>query len=160
MPRLMIIAGLLLLACGPLRVAPAKPDAAWDSRCEECHGDADKFAGKYLWAIGGQLQGRHHVRDLRLFMSNHYIPGHMLDIMQNMLMKYANTPQRFADECGRCHGKVEDFVEKSVAFKWGKVRGLKSGTAVSEFLPDHEGLKAEDAEFFASLLERFVDQEQ
>lgn len=156
MPRLMIIAVILLLACDPSGAAPVDARTAWGSRCEECHGEADKFAGKYLWAIDGQLQGRHHVSDLRLFMSNHYIPDHLLDIMQDMLKEGANTTQRFTDECSSCHGDVKDFVRKSVAFKWGKVRGLESGSAVSDFLPGHEGLQEEDAEFFARMLERFA----
>ncbi len=160
MLRQMIIAGILLLASSPGGASPVDARAAWNSRCEECHGDADEFAHKYLWAIAGKLQGRHHVHDLRLFMSNHYIPEHMLDIMQAMLKEGANTPQRFADECAGCHGEVEAFVRKSVAVLWGKVRGVESGIAVSEFLSTHQGLQAEDAEFFARLLERFAEQLQ
>ncbi len=160
MLRPLIIIGILLLAAKPAPAAPVKASAAWESRCEECHGEADKFAHKYLWAIDGQLQGRHHVYDLRLFLGNHYLPEHLIDKLSAMLMKHANTPQRFTDECSDCHGKVEDFVKKSVAFKWRKVRGLKTGTAVSEFLPGHEGLQEEDADFFTHLLERFVKQEQ
>lgn len=160
MLRHTIIAAILLLTCGTVSADPVKASAAWNSRCEECHGEADKFAHKYLWAIDGKLQGRHHVHDLRLFLGHHFLPDHLIDKLSAMLMKHANTPQRFADECSGCHGKVEDFVKKSVAFKWGKVRGLKSGTAVGEFLPGHEGLKKEDAEFFASLLERFTEPTQ
>jgi len=156
----MIIAGILLLVANPAPADPVKASAAWNSRCEECHGEADKFAHKYLWAIDGKLQGRHHVYDLRLFLGNHFLPDHLIDKLSAMLMKYANTPQRFTDECSGCHGKVEDFASKSVAFKWGKVRGVKSGTAVSEFLPGHEGLNAEDADFFARLLERFTAPQQ
>ena len=157
MRRLMIIAAILLPAWGTTGAAPVDARAAWNSRCEECHGEADKFSRKYLWAIGGRLQGRHHVLDLRLFMSNHYIPDHMLDMMQAMLMEDANTPQRFADECSSCHGEVEDFVGKSVAVLWGKVRGIESGIAVSEFLATHQGLQEEDVEFFTHLLERFAE---
>ena len=66
--------------------------AEWDSRCEECHGEADEFARKFLWAIDGQLQGQHHIDDLRLYMRNHYIPKHLIDEIYNMLLAQANFP--------------------------------------------------------------------
>lgn len=158
MRRQLTIIGILLLACGPSAAAPVKADAAWDTRCEECHGAADAFARKYLWAIDGKLQGRHHVHDLPLFLSKHYVPDHLLEKMQTLLMKSASTPQRFADECSSCHGAVEVFVGESIVVQWRKVRGRESGIAVSEFLPTHQDLQADDADFFTRLLERFAKQ--
>jgi len=158
MRRQLTIIGILLLACGPSTAAPVEAGAAWNTRCEECHGKADEFARKYLWAIGGRLQGRHHVLDLPLFLGNHYVPDHLLEKMQRMLMKVANTPQRFADDCSRCHGEVDAFVRQSIVIQWNKVRGTESGIAVSEFLPSHQGLQADDADFFTRLLERFAEQ--
>ena len=129
----------------------------WDNRCEECHGAADEFSRKYLWAIGEKLQGRHHVQDLQLFLSNHYAPDHLLDTLQSLLMQHANNTQRFEQECAGCHGAAEAFVRKSVAVKWRKLRGLESGIAVEDFLPTHQNLEAEDVEFFTLMLTRVAN---
>ena len=149
----------LALCLGALATPAGAADAAaaWDSRCEQCHGAADEFAGKYLWTIGGQLQGRHHVTDLRRFIGNHYTPDHLVDTIQALLARHANTAARFAPECGGCHGSVESFARESIEFRWRKVRGVKSGMALDEYLPTHQDLQTGDAEFFARLLARFVD---
>jgi len=151
-----ILAACWLLS-SPLGAEAQNALAAWDNRCEECHGPADEFAGKYLWAIGDQLQGRHHVSDLRRFMGNHYVPGHLLDGLQSLLMQHASTTRRFEQLCGACHGDVQAFVHKSVAVKWGKLRGLESSVAVEEFLTTHQNLPAEDADFFTRMLTRVAD---
>lgn len=155
-PILKLIA--LWLIATPLVQGAADPAASWNSRCDQCHGELDEFAGKYLWAINGQLQGRHHVEDLRRFMGNHYAPDHLIDDLQVLLAKHANTAARFEPECGNCHGRVEDFASASIEFRWRKVRGVKSGMALDEYLPTHQDLSAEDAEFFTRLLSRFVEQ--
>ena len=91
-----LIVGILLTLFAPFGADARDAYASWDNRCEECHGDADEFARKYLWVVGDQLQGRHHVDDLRLFMRNHYIPAHEIDKMHAMLRKQANDLGRFA----------------------------------------------------------------
>jgi hypothetical protein len=132
--------------------------ASWDNRCEECHGDADAFAHKYLWVVGDQLQGRHHVDDLRLFMHNHFIPDHEIDKMREMLWAQANKMSRFADECGSCHKGVEEFVRTSIS-SWGdEPSGVESGIPVSRFLQTHQNLDAEDAKFFTRLINRVLSQ--
>lgn len=128
--------------------------AAWDNRCEECHGDPDKFAAKYLWIIEGQLQGRHHVEDLRLFLGNHYLPDHLIDTLHAMLSKHASTLARFTDECSECHGTPESFVRKSIVTQGREMIGVMSSTAVSEYLETHRDLSEADAEFFTLLLKR------
>ena len=55
---------VILLALIPIESGARDALAIWDSRCEECHGDPAEFAGKYLWDIGGQLQGQHHIDNL------------------------------------------------------------------------------------------------
>ena len=150
----------LWLGILPCSSGAVDPETVWQSRCDQCHGDAAEFAGKYLWQIGGQLQGRHHVADLRKFLGNHYAPEHLLDMLEDMLARHANSATRFAQECGSCHGDVEAFANDSIEFRWRKVRGVKSGEALEDYLPAHQGLSAEDADFFARLLDRFVRQRE
>ena len=150
----------LWLGAVPCASAALDPADVWDSRCDQCHGKASEFAGKYLWEIGGQLQGRHHVADLRKFLGNHYAPDHLIELLQEMLARHANTAARFAQECGACHGEVDAFARDSIEFRWRKVRGVKSGEALEDYLPAHQGLSAEDADFFARLLDRFVRQRE
>jgi hypothetical protein len=132
--------------------------AEWDNRCEECHGEADDFARKFLWAIDGQLQGQHHIDDLRLFMRNHYLPKHKIDEFYDMLLAQANNPVRFKDECGSCHGSAEEFIRKSIVVKIGNLTGLESGISVREFLQTHRDLLQADVEFFTRLLTRMLNQ--
>lgn len=128
--------------------------AEWDNRCEECHGEADEFARKFLWAVDGQLQGQHHIDNLRLFMRNHYIPKHAIDAIHDMLLEKANNPARFKTECSSCHGSAEEFVRGSVVIKAGELTGLESGTSVRQFLQTHQGLQQIDVEFYTRLLAR------
>ncbi|HKJ52946.1 MAG TPA: hypothetical protein VKB27_15695 [Gammaproteobacteria bacterium] len=154
MPRNMIIIAVLLLVCNPSGANPVDARTAWDSRCEECHGDAEKFAAKYLWIIDGKLQGRHHVEDLRLFLGNHYLPDHLIEPLHEMLLKHASTLARFTDECSECHGTPESFVRKSIVSQNRELIGVMTSTAVDEYLKTHRELSAADAEFFTRLLKR------
>jgi len=131
--------------------------AEWDNRCEECHGEADEFARKFLWAIDDQLQGQHHINDLRLFMRNHYIPKHKIDEIYNMLLARANSPARFKTECSSCHSSAEAFIRESIVVKAGELKGLESGISVREFLATHRGLQQTDVEFFTRLLTRVLN---
>jgi len=128
--------------------------AEWDNRCEECHGEADEFARKFLWAVDGQLQGQHHIDNLRLFMRNHYVPKHTIDAIYDMLLAKANNPARFKTECSSCHGSAEKFVRRSVVIKAGELTGLESGVSVREFLQTHQGLQQVDVEFYTRMLTR------
>ena len=128
--------------------------AEWDNRCEECHGEADEFARKFLWAVDGQLQGQHHVDNLRLFMRNHYLPKHKIDAFYDMLLALANDPTRYESECSGCHSSAEEFVRKSIVIKTGELAGLESGISVRKFLQTHQGLQQADVEFYTRLLTR------
>ena len=132
--------------------------ATWDDRCEECHGDADEFARKYMWLIDGQLQGRHHIDDLHLFLAKHYIPAYRIDAVSEMLQANANTLVRFGDECGSCHGSPQEFVHKSIASRISGLAGVESGLPVEEFLPTHQGMSEADAEFYTRLIIRVSEQ--
>ena len=115
--------------------------AEWDNRCEECHGEADEFARKFLWAIDGQLQGQHHIDDLRLFMRNHYIPKHLIDEIYNMLLAQANSPARFKSECSSCHNSAEEFIRRVIFIKAGKLTGVESRIPVREFLHPRDAVR-------------------
>ena len=157
MPRKMIIIAILLLVCNPSAANPVDARTAWGSRCEECHGDPDKFAAKYLWIIDGQLQGRHHVEDLRLFLGNHYLPDHLIEPLHEMLSEHASTLARFDDECSECHGTPESFVRKSIVTQGREMIGVMSSTAVGKYLVKHRELGKDDAEFFTRLLRRVAN---
>lgn len=147
---------VLLLALIPVEAGARDALAIWDSRCEECHGDPTEFAGKYLWDIGGQLQGQHHIDNLDLFMGNHYIPDHEIEIINNMLLSMANSPVRFESECGDCHGDAREFVEKSIWVRGNGITGMKTGVDVDEFLPTHQDLQPEDIVFYRKLFARIA----
>lgn len=147
---------ILLLALIPLEVSSRDALAIWDSRCEECHGDPARFAGKYLWDIGGQLQGQHHVDNLDLFMRNHYTPDHEIETINSMLLARANSPVRFKTECGGCHGDAKEFVEKSIWVRGSGITGMESGMDISEFLPTHQELQPEDVAFYQKLFARIA----
>jgi len=147
---------ILLLALVPLEAGSRDALVIWDSRCEECHGDPAEFAGKYLWNIEGQLQGRHHVDNLSLFMRNHYIPDHEIDTIRIMLLSQANSPERFKSECGDCHGDAKEFVENSLWVRGSGITGLESGMEVSEFLPTHQELQPKDVIFYRKLFARIA----
>lgn len=147
---------ILLLVLNPVKSSAREAKAIWDSRCEECHGDNVKFAGKYLWNIDGKLQGQHHIDNLSLFMRQHYIPDHEIETIRDMLLAKANSSVRFITECGECHGEVAEFVEKSIWVRGNDVTGMETGGDISQFLPTHQGLQADDVRFYRKLFARIV----
>jgi hypothetical protein len=157
--RCTVLSLVLALLVSASSVASARDAyASWDNRCEECHGDADSFARKYLWVVEGQLQGRHHVDDFHLFMRKHYTPAHEVDKMTAMLKAQANNMARFVTECGSCHGSAPDFVRASIS-TWGDgLTGVETGIPIAEFLPTHQALDEDSAAFFDRLLERVISQ--
>jgi hypothetical protein len=156
MPISRVCIAILLLALIPIAASSRDAPAIWDSRCEECHGDSVIFAGKYLWDIEGQLQGRHHIDNLKLFMGNHYIPDHEIDAIRNMLLDQANSSVRFNAECTSCHGGAREFVEKSIWVGGSRVTGLETGREVDDFLPTHQELQPEDVDFYKKLFARIA----
>ncbi len=151
-----LVALLLLALAGDATAMDIR--AAWDNRCEECHGEVDTFSGKYLWAVEGQLQGRHHVDNIRLFLSRHYTPQHELAATYDLLLSEANDPVRFVDECGECHGAAEQFVRQSIIGKNDDMKGVASGQVVRKYLESHQGLQPDDVDFYIRLFLRVKDQ--
>ena len=156
MPISRVSIAILMLALIPIEAGSRDALAIWDSRCEECHGDPAVFAGKYLWDIDGQLQGQHHIDNLNLFMGNHYIPDHEIDVIRIMLLSQANSPVRFKTECSGCHGDVKDFIEKSLWVRKGGITGMESGMDLIDFLPTHQELQLEDVTFYRKLFGRIA----
>jgi hypothetical protein len=146
--------GILLMLCVQSGAGAREIRAEWDNRCEECHGEADEFARKFLWAVDGQLQGQHHIDNLRLFMRNHYLPKHKIEAFYDMLLAQANDPARFKSECSACHNSAGEFVRRSIVIKAGELTGVESGISVREYLQTHRGLQQVDVEFYTRLLTR------
>lgn len=126
----------------------------WDSRCAECHGHSAEFARSFLRVTDGELQGRHHVADLRRFLGYHYTPAYRLEALYQMLAAQAVTPPRYAGQCARCHASAAIFVRKSLQLRDEVLVSRKTGIPVSEFMQNHRSLDAEAIEFFVQLLER------
>ncbi len=147
---------VLMVALGFSAAVLAARDgpAIWDSRCEECHGDPAAFSVKYMWNLDGKLEGQHHTDDMHLFLENHYIPKHEIEAIRQMLLAQANSPRRFVDECGECHGKVEDFVEATFWVGKKSITSSNSGLDVAEFLQTHRDLTEEDITFYQKLFFR------
>ena len=151
-----LIAALLPLLLALGHADARSPEAAWDNLCEQCHGDVDEFAAKYLWYIDDRLEGRHHVDDLHLFLRSHYLPGHEQDGLRDLLSSLANTEARYAERCGECHGPVRDFVDKSIWVRKKGMSALGAGVEVEEFLATHRDIPAEDIDYYLRLFARMA----
>ena len=126
----------------------------WDDRCAACHGHAGDFARKFLSVYNGELQGPHHVHNLRQFLHNHYLSGNEVDAVYIMLLAQTNHSARFKAECAGCHDTATRFVRKSLGLRDGVLYSSDSGRPVRDFLVHHRGLEPDDAEFFTDLLTR------
>ena len=74
------------------------------------------------------------------------------------ILQAADAPQRYQDECSRCHGELAEFVSYSLEFRDGSLTGLGSEKPVAEFLKNHRGLKHDDIEYYVDLLKRVADE--
>lgn len=149
--RFGILAFCFLIA---LPVDARPPEKSWDNLCEECHGDYAAFSGKYMWVIKGRLEGQHHKADLPLFLQNHYIPDHEIEAVSDLLAVHANSPLRFDNECGSCHGELDVFMEKSIWVRGESMTAMGVGMEVEEFLKSHQELAEKDVEFYMKLFTR------
>lgn len=126
----------------------------WDNSCAECHGHSGGFSRKFLKVSNGELQGIHHVNNLRLFLHNHYLMVSEVDGIYEMLLAQASTSARFKNECSRCHGNTAQFVRNSMVFQEEELMSLKFGYPVRRFIEHHQRLKSNDIEFFMNLFTR------
>lgn len=130
----------------------------WEDRCADCHGHAGDFARNFLGVSNGELQGRHHVHDLRRFLHNHYLAGHEVDAVYAMLFAQANNQARFRDECSSCHENAASFVRNSLLLRGGVLYGRASGQPVRDFLEHHRKLAPDDVDFFTNVLMRVANE--
>jgi len=128
----------------------------WHDRCAACHGHSSDFARKSLGVSGGELQGRHHVNDLRRFLHTHYLAGHEVDAVYTMLLAQANTQPRFKNECSSCHDTAAAFVRDSLELRDGVLFSRNTRRPVRRFLEHHRELNQDDVEFFIDALTRVV----
>lgn len=126
----------------------------WHNHCYDCHGHAGDFARAFLSVSDGELQGRHHVDGLRMFLSHHYLVESEVGPVYEMLLAQANTPPRFQDECSLCHHTAAEFVRNSLDLRDGTLYSRKDGTPTRHFLEGHRKLNSEDVEFFIEQLTR------
>lgn len=130
----------------------------WDNRCADCHGHSGDFSRKFLSVSNGELQGAHHVHDLRRFLGNHYLAGNEVDEVYNMLLAQANTRPRFKDECSSCHDTASKFVRNELEFCDDVLVSRASDTPVHDFLASHRGLEPKDVDFFLGVLNRVANE--
>lgn len=155
--RVKLRTGILLMAVLAMPAARASGldlHWLWDDRCGACHGHAGDFARQSLSVSNAQLQGRHHVNDLRQFLDNHYLAGNEVDAVYNMLLAQAGNQARFKGECAGCHESATTFVRNSLELRNGVLYSRNAGFPVRGFLDHHRGLNPDDVEFFANLLTR------
>ena len=130
----------------------------WENRCADCHGHAGEFSRQFLTEANGELQGRHHVRDLRAFMQHHYLNADEVDAIYNMLLAQTRTQARFKTECSRCHRHAADFVRQSLELRDGQLASRRSGRDIAAFLAKHQGLSPDDVAYFTALLTRVANE--
>ena len=152
-----LIVGLLLCCLMVALSARARPpEQSWDNLCEECHGEYAEFSGKYMWVVDGRLEGQHHKADLPLFLQNHYIPDHEITAISQMLAKHANSPLRFDQECGSCHGELAVFLEQSIWVRGESMTAMGVGMEVDEYLKTHQQLDKDGVAFYLKLFTRMA----
>ncbi len=130
----------------------------WDDRCEVCHGHAGDFAREYLTVSNGELQGRHHVHDLRLFLGNHNLGESNIDDVYKMLLAQASSEARFRHECARCHASAAEFVRSSIRLKDGRLISRNTGADIRHFIETHRNLSISDQRFYLDLLMRVAQE--
>lgn len=152
--NIMLIMTLLLM---PVVAALATDlHQLWDDRCATCHGHSGKFSREFLSVSNAELQGKHHVHDLRLFLNNHYLAGHDVEPIYNMLLAQASTTPRFKNECRSCHDRAAKFVRASLVLRDDVLYSRKLKIPVRDFLTGHKYLQKKDVDFFMALLNRIV----
>lgn len=148
---------IIVLLLSPVLVVSAQDlHKLWDDRCVTCHGHAGEFSRKFLSVHNGKLQGRHHVDNLKLYLNNHYLSGHAVEPVYNMLLAQASNKPRFKNECSMCHKDAASFVRETLVFSDGVLVSRKLKTSVRDFLGGHRKLQPEDVDFYMKQLTRIA----
>lgn len=126
----------------------------WDTTCGECHGHSADFARRFLSVKDGDLQGRHHVTDLRKFLANHYASADMTEPVYRMLLAQRQTAPLFRSKCGGCHRTAAEFAREFLEMRDGVLVGRETGKPVAEFLKGHGRLSPADQKVMLGVLTR------
>ncbi len=127
----------------------------WDDRCGDCHGHSADFAREFLNIVDDKLHGQHSDRDLRLFLSDHYLAGSdQVDAVYAMLLAQASSQAQFKTKCGGCHEQAAQLARESLLLRDGELYGRHSERPISEFMQRHGRLEADEVAFFVKLLTR------
>jgi hypothetical protein len=159
MPRSILLAFVLLLMSQPARASATTGFDLhwyWDNNCAECHDHSSKFARKFLHISNDQLQGRHHVDNLLVFMRHHYTRSDQAAAIHDMLKAQVATEPRFKQHCSTCHGTAASLVRDSSILRNGVLMSLRSGQTTRQFLQGHRRLTPQDIDFYENLLIRIA----
>ncbi len=159
MPRSILLISVLLLIPIPAWVnAAAGFDLHWfwDDNCAQCHGHSGEFSRQFLLINNDQLQGRHHVDDLLVFMRRHYTRSSQVEAIHNMLKAQVATEPRFEQQCSKCHGKASALVRESAILRNEVLTSRESGQTIRQFLQGHRRLTPQDINFYETLLTRIA----
>ena len=159
MPRSLLLISVLLLTPIPAWAnATAGFDLHWfwDDNCAQCHGHSGEFSRQFLHINNDQLQGRHHVDDLLVFMRHHYTRSDQVEAIHAMLKAQVTTEPRFEQQCSKCHGTASSLVRESAMLRNEVLMSRRSGQTTRQFLQSHRRLTPQDIDFYEALLTRIA----
>lgn len=128
----------------------------WDQRCKSCHGHSAEFAREHLSVVDGQLKGKHHRDDLKLFLSQHEMGPELAEPIAAMLLAQASTPPLFQSKCAGCHKTAAEFARSSLEMKDGQLTGKASGKPVAQYLAHHGKLTPDEVPVITGMLARVL----
>lgn len=154
-----VLIGYILLLCTLTTTCLGASDrvdlhALWDDRCAECHGHSGDFARRFLQISDGRLQGRHHVDNLQLFISQHYSTAAQAAPIYAMLQAQTATPPLFRQHCSKCHDSAASLVRSTAILRDGVLLSRHSRQPMHQFLSSHRKLSVEEIDFYDRLLTR------
>jgi len=142
----------------PLGAAATDLHWLWDDRCAECHGHSADFARGFLSITDNRLVGRHQLRDLRLFLGNHYTPKRNVDAIYDMLQAQLQTAPRYREECSACHDTAAEFMREAMLLQSGVLLSRATRQPIDELMQSHRRLDPQSIEFFLRLLRRVANE--
>ncbi len=130
----------------------------WEDRCKDCHGHSADFARRHLEVVDGELRGKHRLRDLSLFLRNHYPAGMEVDALYGMLKAQATTPPRFREECSGCHESAAGLVRERMILRDGVLYSRITDEPIEDLLDWHADTQEGDVKFFTRVLTRIANE--